>query len=249
MRFNDAKLSKLYFLDRNSSHYNHNNDLSVAWQSIFLIMYYTLSTFNLIGNCLISFVIIRNEKMHKVTNFFILNLAFADILNSLFVTPFLFDLNMTKESVWLSLICKLGPLFRSLNVTVSILTFTVLSVDRVYVIIFPLRKKMSKTLGVCIIGLIWMIGLIIGIYGFFSYELYLVDTTTIEHICSFVDNMPISIYLATILVFEYILPLLVLVTSYLFITRNHIRSNNSNANPDMMVNKSKKSFYNRKKVS
>ena len=111
------------------------------------------------------------------------------------------------------------------------------------------RKKMSKTCGVCIISLIWMIGLIIGIYGFFSYELYLVDTTTIEHICSFVDNMPISIYLATILVFEYILPLVVLVTSYLFITRNHIRSNNSNANPDMMVNKSKTSFYNRKKVS
>jgi hypothetical protein len=79
-------LSKIYFLsNKNNFELSH---LSLSSKIVFRIMYISLAITNLIGNSLLMLVIIKNKKMHKVTNFFVLNLAFADILTSLFSTPF-----------------------------------------------------------------------------------------------------------------------------------------------------------------
>lgn len=63
-------------------------EIGPVLEYFFKIIYFTICLTNLFGNSLIIFVIIRNKNMHRVTNFFIINLALADITTSIFSTPF-----------------------------------------------------------------------------------------------------------------------------------------------------------------
>jgi leucokinin receptor len=53
-----------------------------------IVLYTTISVITVCGNSLTLFVIIKNKKMQDVTNNFISNLAIADIVIGLLVTPF-----------------------------------------------------------------------------------------------------------------------------------------------------------------
>lgn len=56
--------------------------------SIVLCMAYTIVfVLGIVGNCFVVAVVVRTPRMRTVTNFFIVNLAFADILVLLFCLP------------------------------------------------------------------------------------------------------------------------------------------------------------------
>ncbi len=57
---------------------------------IFSLAYYAISVWSVLGNMLIVWTVFYNKRMHNVTNFFIVNIAIADIIISLFCTPFQF---------------------------------------------------------------------------------------------------------------------------------------------------------------
>ena len=66
---------------------------------IFSVAYYSISVWSVVGNSLIVWAVFFNKRMHNVTNFFIVNIALADIIISLFCTPFQFHaaiLQVTK---------------------------------------------------------------------------------------------------------------------------------------------------------
>ena len=50
--------------------------------------YGVISLFAVIGNSSIIYIVIRNRRMHSVTNYFICNLALADCLVACFAVPF-----------------------------------------------------------------------------------------------------------------------------------------------------------------
>ena len=50
--------------------------------------YGIISLLSLIGNSSIIYIVIRNRRMHSVTNYFICNLALADCLVACFAVPF-----------------------------------------------------------------------------------------------------------------------------------------------------------------
>ena len=56
---------------------------------IFLsLLYGLISVISVVGNCLIIYVVAKNKRMQNVTNYFISNLALADVVIGMFVTPF-----------------------------------------------------------------------------------------------------------------------------------------------------------------
>jgi hypothetical protein len=57
-------------------------------QLLFAVAYYTISIVSVLGNVLIIYVVAKNKRMHNMTNYFITNLAFVDIIISVFSTPF-----------------------------------------------------------------------------------------------------------------------------------------------------------------
>ena len=50
--------------------------------------YGIISLLSLIGNSSIIYIVVRNRRMHSVTNYFICNLALADCLVACFAVPF-----------------------------------------------------------------------------------------------------------------------------------------------------------------
>ncbi|ROT71291.1 putative substance-K receptor-like, partial [Penaeus vannamei] len=59
--------------------------------------YGSISLVAVVGNALVMWVVATSKKMHTVTNYFIANLALADIIIGLFAIPF----QVVIASIWL----------------------------------------------------------------------------------------------------------------------------------------------------
>ncbi len=79
--------------DKNISLISHNNTLknndTKSYYIILLsVLYGSMSIICIFGNSLILYFVIRHKKFKFVTNYFICNLAIADIIIGVFVSPF-----------------------------------------------------------------------------------------------------------------------------------------------------------------
>ena len=61
---------------------------SLGVQITFYIVYTIIFICGVFGNLLVGIVVCKNRNMQNVTNLFILNLAFSDVVMSLFAVPF-----------------------------------------------------------------------------------------------------------------------------------------------------------------
>jgi hypothetical protein len=88
---------------------------------IFSLAYYSISVWSVLGNCLIVWAVFYNKRMHNVTNFFIVNIALADIIISLFCTPFQFHaailqvhfLKIRNSLIYIFIFVQKLPYFRN----------------------------------------------------------------------------------------------------------------------------------------
>jgi len=95
------------------------------------------------GNYLLLYVICRTRKMHNVTNFFIGNLAFSDMLMCVTCVPFTLAYAFNPHG-WAfgRPMCYLVFLIQPVTVYVSVFTLTAIAVDRWVV---PLRCENDST--------------------------------------------------------------------------------------------------------
>lgn len=83
------------------------------------------------GNYLLLYVICRTRKMHNVTNFFIGNLAFSDMLMCVTCVPFTLAYAFNPHGwVFGRSMCYLVFLIQPVTVYVSVFTLTAIAVDR-----------------------------------------------------------------------------------------------------------------------
>ena len=83
------------------------------------------------GNYLLLYVICRTRKMHNVTNFFIGNLAFSDMLMCVTCVPFTLAYAFNPRGwVFGRYMCYLVFLIQPVTVYVSVFTLTAIAVDR-----------------------------------------------------------------------------------------------------------------------
>lgn len=87
------------------------------------------------GNYLLLYVICRSRKMHNVTNFFIGNLAFSDMLMCVTCVPFTLAYAFNPRGwVFGRSMCYVVFLIQPVTVYVSVFTLTAIAVDRWVVI-------------------------------------------------------------------------------------------------------------------
>ena len=72
--------------------YYHTSTVTLV---LLILLYSFISLVTVLGNLLTIFIIVNNKKMQDVTNYFISNLAIADTVIGLFVTPFQVKLVLT----------------------------------------------------------------------------------------------------------------------------------------------------------
>lgn len=97
------------------------------------------------GNLLVIVSVMRHRKLRIITNYYVISLAFADMLVAMFAMTFNFSVQIFEKWLFGYFVCNL---WNSLDVyfsTVSILHLCCISVDRYIAIVKPLKYAISMT--------------------------------------------------------------------------------------------------------
>lgn len=140
----------------NTSVYGYNILTYPTTQAIFYIEYMTIFLLGVFGNCLVCYVVFRNKHMQNVTNYFITNLALADILLCVLAVPFTPLYTFMGEWMFGRILCHLVTMAQGTSVYVSTLTLMSIAIDRFFVIIYPFRPRLRLSICYLIIISIWL---------------------------------------------------------------------------------------------
>ncbi|XP_045119400.1 tachykinin-like peptides receptor 99D [Portunus trituberculatus] len=121
------------------------------------LFYGSISLVAVVGNALVIWIVATSRKMHSVTNYFIANLALADIIIGLFSIPFnclrQFFPPLQQLTLYKGLI---RPCVEYSCVNVSVFTLTAIAIDRYRAIVHPLTARPTKFRSKVVIAFIWI---------------------------------------------------------------------------------------------
>ncbi|XP_070194636.1 QRFP-like peptide receptor [Littorina saxatilis] len=133
---------------------------------------YTLTLLlGLIGNCLVIFSISYYRRMRTVTNVFLLSLASADLLLVLVCVPIKAAAFWTFSWEFGEVMCRGVNYVQSYSMICSILTLTVISMERLVAVVFPLQAKYLCTMRhaqLVVLG-VWTFSAALAVPTFFIY--------------------------------------------------------------------------------
>ncbi|XP_014229577.1 orexin receptor type 1-like [Trichogramma pretiosum] len=133
------------------------------YEWLLVAMHCLVFVVGLVGNFMVCMAIYRNHTMRNVTNYFIVNLAVADLLVIIVCLPPTVVWDVTETWFFGMIPCKIVLYFQTVSVTVSVLTLAFISLDRWYAICYPLRFKSTTSRAKSAIVVIWVIALVLDI--------------------------------------------------------------------------------------
>lgn len=191
----------------------------VVGSIILITAYAILICISLFGNSIVCYVIMRNRRMYTVTNFFIANMAISDLFVTCLNVPFTIARNVLDEWPFGDFICHLVNFSLMISVYVSTFTLTAIALDRQYVLLYPLKPRITKRTGIVILVLIWVISLFLSLpYGIYT------EVTEVSFVSRFVKRcravfpepkaeFEMTLTLTTTII-QYFIPLTIIGFSY-----------------------------------
>lgn len=148
-----------------------------------------------LGNALVVISVIRHRKLRILTNYYVVSLAFADLLVALCAMTFNASVNLTNGK-WMFgyFMCDV---WNSLDVyfsTASILHLCCISVDRYYAIVRPLQYPiiMTQKTVYFMLANVWLLPALISFtpifLGWYTTEKHRMHRKDNPHECSFIVN-------------------------------------------------------------
>ncbi|XP_019740650.1 tachykinin receptor 1a [Hippocampus comes] len=206
--------------DTNNGTMYWNQFVQPAWR-IFLwaIAYCCIVIVSVVGNVTVIWIIMAHKRMRTVTNYFLLNLAFAEASMSAFNTVFNFIYAVHNEWYFGLVYCRFHNFFPIAAVFASIYSMTAIALDRYMAIIHPLQQRMSSTETKVVVGVIWVLALLL---AFPQYYYSNVDQLPGRVVC-YIDWPEYTIcdfkkmYYVCVVILIYFLPLLVMGCAYLVV--------------------------------
>ncbi|GJQ83396.1 hypothetical protein Trydic_g18175 [Trypoxylus dichotomus] len=177
---------------------------------------------SILGNLLVIISVMRHRKLRVITNYFVVSLAFADMLVAMFAMTFNASVQIFETWLFGYFMCDV---WNSLDVyfsTASILHLCCISVDRYYAIVRPLKYPTSMTKGVValMICATWISPAIISFLPIFKgwYTTEANQKFREEHkdACEFRVNKPYAVISSSI---SFWIPCMIMVFTYLAIFR------------------------------
>ncbi|XP_075061485.1 neuropeptide Y receptor type 2-like [Mixophyes fleayi] len=219
-------------------HYFHGSSIMMdstnilGVQVVLIAAYSLIILLGLVGNSLVIYIIVKYKNMKTVTNFFIANLAVADLMVDSLCLPFTLVYTLLDEWKFGLVLCHLFPYAQAMSVNVSTLTLIVIALDRYWCIVFHLSSRISKKFSIIIITVTWLAASIfaipLAIFREYRYE----DLPTFKlKIAVCAEKWPsnnsrdAAIYSVSMLLLQYVLPLVVICYAYIRIwlkLKNHI---------------------------
>ncbi|VDP40098.1 unnamed protein product [Heligmosomoides polygyrus] len=120
-------------------------------------MFAALMATAVVGNAVVMWIIYRHKVMHHGFNYFLFNMAFADLLIAVFNVGTSWTFNLYHDW-WYGDLCILTSFFGIAPTTVSVFSMMALSWDRCQAVVQPLRKRpLSRRRSLIAIAIIWTI--------------------------------------------------------------------------------------------
>ena len=116
---------------------------SPAWRGLVLALYVAVIIVGMAGNAIVIFVVFKNRNMQNVTNVLIANLALSDIGLCVFSLPIQLYYQLTDHWMFGELLCRFIFSAFAVPMYVSTLTILLIAYDRYWLIVYPLKERMS----------------------------------------------------------------------------------------------------------
>ncbi|XP_018108876.1 substance-P receptor isoform X2 [Xenopus laevis] len=194
--------------------------LQPAWQiALWSIAYSIIVVVSVVGNIIVMWIILAHKRMRTVTNYFLVNLAFAEASMSAFNTVINFTYAIHNHWYYGLIYCKFHNFFPISAVFSSIYSMTAIALDRYMAIIHPLKPRLSATATRIIIAVIWGFAFALAFpQGYFAT----VEPTPDRVVCYMEwpesdDRKYEKVYQVLVFGLIYFLPLVVIGCSYTFI--------------------------------
>ncbi|XP_036407746.1 alpha-1D adrenergic receptor-like [Megalops cyprinoides] len=166
--------------------------------------------FAIIGNILVILSVLCNRHLQTVTNFFITNLAIADLLLSIIVLPFSACLEVLGCWIFGRVFCNIWAAVDVLCCTASILSLCVISIDRYIGVKYSLKYPtlMTEKKAGVILVVVWVSSMAISIGPLLGWKEPLPSD---ESICSITQEPGYALFSS---LFSFYLPLMVILVMY-----------------------------------
>ncbi|XP_034542826.1 neuropeptide Y receptor type 2 [Notolabrus celidotus] len=202
----------------------------VGVRVVLILAYSTIILFGVIGNSLVIYVVFKFKNLRTVTNFFIVNLAVADLLVNTLCLPFTLVYTLYGEWKFGQVLCFMLPCAQGIAVHVSIITLNVIALDRHRSIVYHMETKMSKDMCALVIAITWAVSALLASPLAIFREYGTLDLSPDESIQVCTEKWPGSsmngtIYSISALLIQYGLPLVVTSVAYIRIwnkLKNHM---------------------------
>lgn len=176
---------------------DNNNLLSnIYFKTSVITMYSIIFVIAVIGNGLVCYLVLSSSRMRTVTNYFIMNLAVGDMLITIFCVPFTSIAILKQYWEFGSFMCLIVNYSSSLSVFVSAYTLVAISIDRYMVIMWPLKPRISKSMAITVIVIVWTVaGITVIPVGIFTNLIQPPDTNDSNAVYKFCDLWVYLLYL------------------------------------------------------
>ena len=217
---------------------------SPAWRGLILTLYVAVILIGMVGNSIVIFVVIRNRNMQNVTNILIANLALSDIGLCMFSLPIQLYYQLTDHWVFGEVLCRMIFSAFAVPMYVSTLTILLIAYDRYWLIVYPLKERMTIRMAMIIIVMadLTSIMLSVPVMCFTSiHPVYDPDLDIDRKYCVEVwpDVTARKIYSSLMFAFQFCLPLVITSLLYqrIYIKLRHRPLHSTNCQRKQKTNK------------
>ncbi|XP_045459326.1 trissin receptor-like [Melitaea cinxia] len=138
-----------YISRRNESHYPMEGEEFIFdrtdVKAIFITLYTIVFCCCFFGNLLVILVVTLSRRLRSITNFFLANLAVADLCVGIFCVFQNLTIYLIPSWVFGDFLCKMYQFVHSLSYTASIFILVVICTERYFAIIHPITCKQILT--------------------------------------------------------------------------------------------------------
>uniref|UniRef100_A0A665VT22 Substance-P receptor n=1 Tax=Echeneis naucrates TaxID=173247 RepID=A0A665VT22_ECHNA len=139
-----------------------NQFVQPPWQiSVWAVLYCSIVAVSVVGNSVVIWIILAHKRMRTVTNYFLVNLAFAEAAMSAFNTVINFTYAVHNEWYFGLVYCRFHNFFPVAAMFASIYSMTAIAIDRYVAIIHPLQQRLSSTETRVVVCVIWILALLL----------------------------------------------------------------------------------------
>ncbi|XP_061171387.1 somatostatin receptor type 4-like [Saccostrea echinata] len=174
-----------------------------------------------VGNTMVVLAVFRNKKMRRPTNYFIVNLAVADLLFAAWI-PFICITRITHQWVFGHAICKMVTYIQFVCGTSSILTMMIISIERHNYVCARPDKRITLNVSIVLIVIIWILSVVYPVpVAIAQTEMTLRINNVTNTFCglSWPESFHVNVYLGCMVCLFFILPLVVISFNYVKIFR------------------------------